>query len=113
MRRRLPKSRTPGLFFGEQESAKIAGELLDARTHGYEIVVRAEIAQLGLDESFLQADVGIEAVDPLAGIDVYDAALSGLQEVQVDLWGDAHAENRPGENWCRHGRDQRQNANFE
>ncbi len=53
-----------GLFFGEEESAKVAGELLDAGANRNEIVVRTQVADLGFDESFLQADVSVEAVDP-------------------------------------------------
>ena len=81
-----------GLLFGEQEPAKVAGELLDAGTNRNEIIVRTQIADLGFDEGFLQSHVSVEAIDSFPRVHVYDAALAGLQEVEVDLGREAHAK---------------------
>src|SRR5438132_458791 len=51
----VPENPYSWLFFGEKESAEIAGELLNSRTNRDEIVVGTEIAHLRLDESFLHA----------------------------------------------------------
>ena len=82
-----------GLLFGEQESAKVAGELLNAGANGNEIVVRTlRSRSLGFDESFLQANVSVESIVPSRGSMLTMSALAGLQEVEIDLGRDAHSK---------------------
>ena len=68
----------------EDESAKIAVELLNAGPNGNKIEIRAEIVQLRLDKTFLQPNMSIEAIDSLSHVNVDQSALTSLQEVQID-----------------------------
>ena len=69
---------------GKNESAKIAGERLDARADRNKIVVRAQVRQLVLNEQFLERDVPIEARRSVSGIDIYDASLVSAEKIDVE-----------------------------
>lgn len=81
-----------GLFFGEEKSAKVARELLNSSAHGHEVIVHAEIFQLGFNERFLKANVRIESICAFTRIDIDESALAGLKEVEINLGRDAEAK---------------------
>src|SRR5258708_10177103 len=89
---KVPKDADAGLFFGENKSPKVAGELLDSSTHRDEVIVRAEVVNFGFDKGFLQSDVRVEAIRAFARVDVHDVAFAGLQEVEIDLRRDTDAK---------------------
>src|SRR5712692_3293496 len=84
VRVQVAKNAHAGLLLDEQETSKIAVEGLDARPHGNEIVVGAEVAELELRKCLLQPGVGVQARRALADINVDDAQLAHLQVVDVD-----------------------------
>ena len=74
----------PGLLLREQQSAKVAGELLDAGAHGNKIVVGPKIRQLLFKKRFLQSNVSIVARSAFAHVNIHDALLPGPKLVDVE-----------------------------
>ena len=80
-----------GLLVNEEESAKVGVELLNARTHGNEIVVVAEIVEFHFDEGFLQAQVVVEAVGASEHVRTNDAKLANVEIIETEFRRDANA----------------------
>ena len=62
LERRFPKMPHAGLLLGENKTAKITDELLNARPDGDEIKIRAQVVDLGFDKTLLHSGVGIKPV---------------------------------------------------
>src|SRR5690348_9616636 len=80
-----------GLFVDKQEASKVSVELLNPRPRRNEVIVGAEILQLYFDESFLQAEMIVEAVRPAAHIGSHDPEFSNFQVIQTEFGRDANA----------------------
>ena len=74
----------------EQEAAEIRLKGLDADADGVEIVAVSDIADVIVDEGFLQRHDAVEPVRRLGRIDIEDAALGDLGV--IDVGGDGEAE---------------------
>ncbi len=78
-------------FVDKKKAAEVGVELLNAGARGDEIVIGTEVVELHFDESFLQAEVIVEAVRAAAGIGTDDAELADFQIVEAELRSDANA----------------------
>ncbi len=68
---------------GEEETAEVAVERLDAGAHRDEVVVRGEVGELQLAEQLLHRDEAVRAAGALAHVGVDDAVLGHAQVVDV------------------------------
>src|SRR5581483_10616465 len=91
IRSEIAEQSQPGLLIGEDESAEIAGEGLNAGAYGDEIVLVAEVLQLGFDEPFLQAKVRVETRAAFAHVDVDDAIFLDIDVVEVQFGSEPNA----------------------
>src|SRR5262249_47895792 len=66
VRAEVAENASPRLLVEEDESAKIAVEGLRTEAGGNEIVVVRQVLDLGLDEGFLQPELGVDARRPRA-----------------------------------------------
>ena len=80
----IAKDAKAGLLLGEDEPAKVTGELLNAGAHRNEIVVRAEVGELLLHKRFLQADVGVGARNAFTHVNVDDPLLLHPELIDVE-----------------------------
>src|ERR1039458_3175273 len=92
VRTQISEDADAGLLFGENKSTEIADELLNARPDGDEIKIRAHVVDLGFDKTFLEAGMGIEPVGAVANVNIDQASLAGLQEIEVEFRRKANAE---------------------
>ena len=96
LERRFPKMPHSGLLLSENKTAKVADELLNPRSDGNEIEIRAQVVDFGLNKTFLQSDMSVEAVGARRNVDIDQSTLARLQEIQIEFRGKTNAEiNRP------------------
>ena len=80
-----------GFFVDKKKSAKVGVELLDADLRGNEIVIRAEVVEFHLDESFLETNMVVEAVGTAPRIGPNESELADSQIVDAELRSDSNA----------------------
>ena len=80
-----------GFFVNKKKAAEVSVELLDAGTRGDEIVIRAEVVEFHLDESFLETNMVVEAVGAAPRIGPNEAELADSQIVDAELRSDSNA----------------------
>ena len=92
VRTQVPEDSHSRLFIREDEAAKVAVELLNAGSDRHEVKVRTKIVEFQFEEPFLQAHMRVEPVGACFDVDVDYAAFLGLEEVQIDRWGETEPE---------------------
>src|SRR6202050_1370997 len=73
-----------GLLVDEKKAPEIGVELLNARAHGNEVEVRAQVVDFYLSKEFLKAEVRVQARGAIAHVDIHYAELAHVEIVQAD-----------------------------
>src|SRR5262249_11170577 len=84
----VSKDAQTGLLLSEQQSTKVAAELLNAGANGNKIVIGAQIGDLLFHERFLQSGVPVRTTCALGDVDIDNPALLRQKLLDVEFGPD-------------------------